>query len=205
MTADMHLCNGQAITGGGLVHRRPCPVHGPASTERELRDAAYAERGNVDPDFEPQLIKPWRPKSERREATERTYTGVITVRDYGNSTDVLFLVADEDVHGDEPRPLALRIADDLERYGSRVDVAYWVADGAASLDELQGRWLRHVLGGELEAEFRVAYSEITGYLWTDESIVVGGHDLLAELTDRAELYVHLQITFHSDAAPEGAS
>jgi hypothetical protein len=35
--------------------------------------------------------------------------------------------------------------------------------------------------GEVDASFYHSYSDLTGYLWTNEEIKVGGHDLLGEI------------------------
>src|SRR5437868_3327415 len=42
------------------------------------------------------------------------------------------------------------------------------------------------------------YSEITGYLWTDENLMVGGHDLLDELRSHKGSFVHLEIAYSKD-------
>lgn len=122
------------------------------------------------------------------------YTGMATIHDHGDSLDVLFLVSDPW----NLEPLAEVISDDMWKYGHRVDVAYWVADQPATLDELQQRWTIHTLGGELDAEWNVRYSDVTGYLFTDEELKVGGHDLLAELTSHVGKYIHLRITYHGE-------
>jgi hypothetical protein len=46
-----------------------------------------------------------------------------------------------------------------------------------------------------EADVGHRYSEITGYLWTDEEIMVGGHDLIEELHDHLGKFCHLEITY----------
>jgi hypothetical protein len=39
--------------------------------------------------------------------------------------------------------------------------------------------------GAVEADYDVAYSEVTGYLWTDEEGTIGGHDLVKEFRSAA--------------------
>ena len=45
----------------------------------------------------------------------------------------------------------------------------------------------------LDIEYSHAYSEYTGYLWTDEKLVIGGHDLLNEIKGNIGKYIHLEI------------
>jgi hypothetical protein len=37
--------------------------------------------------------------------------------------------------------------------------------------------------GEVQAQFYHRYSDLTGYLWTEEKVVVGGHDVLKEIVE----------------------
>ena len=50
--------------------------------------------------------------------------------------------------------------------------------------------------GLLESEFWEQYSEITGYLGTDETLNVGGHDLLEELRSNIDNYIILEIEIY---------
>lgn len=50
--------------------------------------------------------------------------------------------------------------------------------------------------GAGSCSFSHAYSELTGYLWTDESLEVGGHDLLKELDINVNKYLHLEVEVH---------
>lgn len=123
----------------------------------------------------------------------RVYRGKITVRDYGESMDNLFVVDDAvDVYDQEP--LAEQIADAIELFGPYLSVNYYITDEPYPQEDLQEQWLRHVLG-DSDVKFHIAWSEITGYLWTDEDIMVGGHDLLAELVSNDGKFIHLEITY----------
>ena len=61
-------------------------------------------------------------------------------------------------------------------------------------DELQEAFLGR-LDGLGEVDFDIRYSEITGYLWTDEELKVGGHDLIEELTSYVGKYLYLKVTY----------
>lgn len=118
------------------------------------------------------------------------YRGTLALHADGESDDVLFL------DGGEWRddPLAGVIADDIERHGRYLSVRYWTADAPRDDDAMIEGAIRELLG-ESEAEFLHRYSEITGYLWTDEDINVGGHDLLGELKSQAGRYCMLEIGY----------
>jgi hypothetical protein len=94
-------------------------------------------------------------------------------------------------------PIAEIIRHDLMIYGDRVDVSYYISDNEGSVEELQ-EWFIRYLFGDAEAEYQSNYSDYTGYLWTDENINVGGHDLLSELRSQRDKFCHLEITYHKD-------
>ncbi len=134
-----------------------------------------------------------------RESKKRcTYRGWLRLASHGEGLDILFLDARQP-HGGLGDPLAERIKDDIAAHGRYLTVRYWIADIKATKDALQEAWLRQVMGLG-EAEFAHRYSEITGYLWTDEEVKVGGHELLDELKAEVGRFCHLEIEY-SDAEP----
>lgn len=54
----------------------------------------------------------------------------------------------------------------------------------------------HSIRGQVEAGVFHRYSDYTGYLWSDETMIVGGHDLHKELSEYAHQgnYIHMEIT-----------
>lgn len=121
----------------------------------------------------------------------KQYRGRLRLGSWGEGDDILFLDTDEDY----PEPLAKRIADDMDDYGRFLSVRYWSSDAEQSDDDLRTSMIRELYGGGDGTEFSTAYSEITGYLWTNESIEVGGHDLLAELTNHVGQWCLLEIGY----------
>lgn len=79
-----------------------------------------------------------------------------------------------------------------------VSVRYWTADHPMSPEAIKEAAIRTLYGGG-EAYLSAHYSEVTGYLWTDEVFTVGGHDLIRELASRLGKYLHLEVETH--AAP----
>lgn len=115
-----------------------------------------------------------------------TYAGQIYVGDYGDSLFVLFL-------SDEDQPLAQRIYDDIDE--EMVTVRYWVSDKELSEEDIKNEFTRSLFG-DCDAQFSPRYSEITGYLYTDEDINIGGHDLLAELSSFKGRWLLLEVDVH---------
>lgn len=50
--------------------------------------------------------------------------------------------------------------------------------------------------GGAKATYSMRYSDLTGYLWTDEGFVVGGHDILEILKSNYGKYVHMEIELY---------
>lgn len=117
-----------------------------------------------------------------------TYAGQIREAGYGENDDAVFI-------GDCDEPLAKLIQDDLDEYGRRVSVSYFVTDTPKTKADLEENQVR-VLLGDATADYGDRYSDVTGYLWTDEELQVGGHDLLAEIQSSVGRYLHLEITYH---------
>ena len=112
----------------------------------------------------------------------KTYTGVLALGPFGEGVDILFLSSHE-------RPLA----EELQwMCGKRATVRYWITNAPATKTEAQESFIRQ-LSGDVDGKFESRYSEITGYLWTDENLTVGGHDLIAELKSYAGKYLILEI------------
>lgn len=92
----------------------------------------------------------------------------------------------------EDEPLAER----LEFMDCRtVTVRYWVAEKQCTKEEAVEDFAGTLMG-RAKSDFGARYSEITGYLWTDEHIQVGGHDLLDELKSYIGQFLILEIELH---------
>lgn len=77
-----------------------------------------------------------------------------------------------------------------------VTARYYTSDTAKTREELDDALIRE-MSGALEADYGARYSEVTGYLWTDDDLRVGGHDLKEELKDHVGEYLHLEIEVHA--------
>lgn len=59
--------------------------------------------------------------------------------------------------------------------------SYHITDKIVPLGELEENMTRLSLGEDIDIGYYHHYSDLTGYLWTDENFVIGGHDLRQEL------------------------
>lgn len=115
-----------------------------------------------------------------------TYQGLLSFRSYGEADDILFLSSLED-------PLA----EELEwMHGTQVTVRYWLTDQQCTREEARESAVLTAMGAA-DVDFGARYSEITGYLWTDEELKVGGHDLMAELRSNVGKWLILEVTEHA--------
>jgi len=115
-----------------------------------------------------------------------TYKGLLSEHDVGDSDDLLFISSESD-------PLGEILKEEIT--GKQVTVRYWITDEEITKEEAVKDFLRTVVG-LAECNFGARYSEITGYLWTDEECNIGGHDLLAELHSYVGKWLILEIDVH---------
>ena len=115
-----------------------------------------------------------------------TYKGIVKEGDYGENWEALFI-------GENSQPIAEIFEEDF--VGKQVTVRYWTSENEKTKEELQESVLRKLFG-DVDANYSDCYSEITGYLWTNEDINIGGHDLLNEIRSYAGSYILLEVDVH---------
>jgi hypothetical protein len=115
-----------------------------------------------------------------------------------------WLTYSEDYNGHETVKLnGEPIAEELEYLsGEMVTVRYYISDKEATEEELREDFLINTLYGNLESEYGARYSEITGYLWTDDELNIGGHSLLDELESYDGKYICLIVEIDQKAYQE---
>ena len=118
---------------------------------------------------------------------DKQYSGYITI---GCGED------DETVNVDG-EPIAEDIEEDIKKYGNLLSVSYHICNKECTLEEAHNDFIGMITGIG-EAEYCVRYSEMTGYLWTDQELKVGGHDLIKELTTYTGKYLILCITYDKE-------
>lgn len=121
---------------------------------------------------------------------QATLTGLISTHDCGESYDILFV---SESNPDDAEPFAEML--EFMHY-QNVTVRYWITNKKCTIEEAQEDFIGAVMG-RAEARFCARYSEMTGYLWTDEDLKVGGHDLLDRLKRSEGSYLIFQVEVHS--------
>jgi len=65
-----------------------------------------------------------------------------------------------------------------------------------TLDEVAADTIA-ILEGKTKAEYYDRYSDLTGYLWTTEEAVVGGHNLISLLSQNVGKYLWMEVLTRS--------
>lgn len=139
---------------------------------------------------------------------KKTFEGLIKVGSWGEAEDVVFVVSPDE---QELEPFARELYYQFD--DKKVTARYWVSDKLAPKEEIQKSHAMQVMG-IMNAEFTSYYSEITGYLWTDQWALITdeeygvnlkyerhnlsklGHDLIAELKSFKGMWLVLEIEEH---------
>ena len=129
----------------------------------------------------------------------KSLRGLLVLMPDGEADDILGLVSENKWRAE---PFARSFEGIIGSGRKQVSVRYFLTDEARSVEQLNDA-LAHIAEGFGEAEYNHRYSEITGYLWTDEEAVVGGHDLVKELRGSLGKHLYMEVTVHT--APVGAA
>lgn len=116
-----------------------------------------------------------------------TYKGLVTENTRGEYDDALFI-------GEMKEPIAYEFKKEIQ--GKQVSVRYWISNVEKTKEELTKNMIMTMVGA-VDADYDDVYSENTGYLWTEEDINIGGHDLLAELRTNIGKFVYMEIDIHN--------
>jgi hypothetical protein len=116
-----------------------------------------------------------------------TIEGWLGIKDHGDSDDILFIGERRDMDDSEP------VGEVLEfMHRKTVTVRYWAVEEKCTKEEASEDFLCTLMGSA-EVKYGARYSEITGYLWTDEDLMVGGHDLMSELKGYEGRYLIIEV------------
>lgn len=123
------------------------------------------------------------------------YRGRLVKTSNGEDDDLLGLVPEGE---SDAVILAEQIMDDCPAGHNFWSVTYYVSDIPVAVSDLDAAVLATICGHG-DVDYGMRFSETTGYLWTDEELNVGGHNLRAELESFIGKFVHLEIKFSSEA------
>lgn len=120
---------------------------------------------------------------------KEVYQGYIYLGSNYEEDDILFIDTFED-------PL-VEVLEWITR--KKVTVRYWICPEKMDVEEAEEEFVK-VLIGSADANYCMNYSEYTGYLWTDEELNVGGHNLLDELKSHADggSYLIMEVETHEN-------
>ena len=117
--------------------------------------------------------------------TNKIYQGILSFRQWADEYEILFLSSLR-------RPLAEELS---WMAGKKVTVRYWITDKQCTKEDACEAHMMTVMGCA-DVNLEAHYSEITGYLWTDEYLNIGGHDLLDELKSNIGKWLILEVEEH---------
>jgi len=133
-------------------------------------------------------------KRVKKELTPVIFRGQIILASNGEET-VLYLL-DSRTWDTGRTPLAKELAN--YRWNKPfLSVKYYVSDIEIPEDKMEATYLKY-LYGENNSEYCMHYSDLTGFLFTTEEIVIGGHDLMKELRTHLGKWLHMEIIFYSE-------
>jgi hypothetical protein len=126
-----------------------------------------------------------------------TYQGWLHVRPWpqGEGEECVFLFENKEPSRHDvlyEEPLFEKIAGSAYPSGRTVFARWWSAEEKATKDELNEAVAAQLLGAA-HLKFGAVYSDLTGYLWTDNEFTIGGHDLNKELGALQGKWVILEI------------
>jgi len=116
---------------------------------------------------------------------QKFFKGKIWTGECGENYRTLFI-------GYNSKPFPEIWDEDFSR--KKVTVRYFISDTEKSIEELKENQLLSI-SGAVNADYSSKYSEYTGYLWTDEELKVGGHDLLNELYSNEGKYLYMEVDY----------
>lgn len=114
------------------------------------------------------------------------FSGLIQEKYYMNNEEALFV-------GDSEYPIVEEFEENFDE--RQVSIRYYISDTRKTKQELLEGLILNICGA-VEAEYYDKYSECTGYLWTEENMVVGGHNLEQEIRSYVGKYLYLEVDLH---------
>lgn len=88
------------------------------------------------------------------------------------------------------------LAEQLEHLkGKLVTLSYYISKEDLSEKEMLEKTVG-IYAGALHARYQEHYSEITGYLWTDDELNVGNHNVIDIVSQHEGKFIQLNLTIH---------
>lgn len=127
--------------------------------------------------------------NKKQKDTTHIIRGKLEEDEYGENSSALFVSGSR-------KPIAKQLESILSWYKRKVSVRYWISEEERTLEQLEENQVMQVMG-DAKARYGDRYSDLTGYLWTDEELNIGGHNLLKEFRSGLGKWLYLEITVHN--------
>jgi hypothetical protein len=117
--------------------------------------------------------------------TTRTYKGLLCLHADPNGHETVYLTSLRDCLNEELSWMSRK----------KCTVKFWISDTQMEEEQAKEAAILHITG-QVSRKFGACYSELTGYLWTNDELKVGGHDLIRILEGYAGKWIVLKIESH---------
>lgn len=102
------------------------------------------------------------------------------------------------IDGQSEYPFVEQVRNDLGLdYSKQVSLYYIASDKEIPEEEIQLETMKF-FEGVGNTKYGAYYSDVTGYLWTNEDFKIGGHDIVGELRSYIGKYLHMEIEVHNN-------
>jgi len=115
------------------------------------------------------------------------YKGFIKESSKDENDNALFI-------GNMEEPIAYVFMDELQ--SKQVSIRYFISETEKTKKELKENMLM-AISGAVNADYGDSYSDYTGYLWTDENLNVGNHNLILEIKDNVGKFIYMEVDVYN--------
>lgn len=99
-------------------------------------------------------------------------------------------------------PFTKEMAGKISWYDSYASIQMLIGETPIDVNHIDETKIVSMMG-EVESEYYHRYSDLTGYLWTDEGFKCGGHDIPKILRSNIGKYIHMEIELYQPKREKG--
>lgn len=92
-------------------------------------------------------------------------------------------------------PFTKEMAEKCGWFGSFANIQMLTGDTPIDIDHIDETKIVSMMG-EVDSKYYHRYSDLTGYLWTEEEFKCGGHNIPQILQSHMDEYVHMEIELY---------
>lgn len=94
-------------------------------------------------------------------------------------------------------PFSKAMYEKLDWGNYKTSMRFFISDSKINPDTVEEEYIQQLMGYP-DCTYHHSYSDYTGYLWTTERFIVGGHDFLKTLNNNEGKYIHLEIELYKE-------